>query len=223
MKVAIVTALFPCPSETFVLSQIIGALDRGVDVHIFARNRVSGFELPVYLDRYELSKRTTYYNKGFDLVKRSKIVRLLTAIKLFLASNKTTRRALFKSLNYSKFGKKAFSLQCFYTVYSFSNTGLEDFDIVHCQFGTLGQYAAVLKQVGVIKGSLITSFHGYDLSVYLKNEGKCSYSSLFRCGDLFLPISSFWKNKLIELGCPEEKIIIHRMGVETDKFLPHHL
>ena len=126
---------------------------------------------------------------------------------------------LLKSLNYKKFGIKAFSLQYFYDAYAFSNLNLDKFDIVHCHFGTLGKFAVILKEVGIIKGCLITSFHGYDLSVHLSKVGKDSYAQLFKYGDLFLPISDFWKNKLVTLGCPKEKIIVHRMGVDTEKFL----
>lgn len=219
MKVAIVTVLFPCPSETFVLSQIKGLLDRSVDVHIFAHGKAADFELSDVPDKYNLLKRTTYYETSTDVIPRSKLIRILTALKLFLKSNAATKYSLLKSLNYKIFGKKALSLQSFYTVYSFSNIGLDDFDVVHCQFGTLGQLAAVLKEVGIIKGSIITSFHGYDLSVYLDKVGKNAYAQLFRCGDLFLPISLFWERKLIKLGCPEDRIIVHRMGVDMGQFL----
>ncbi len=33
-----------------------------------------------------------------------------------------------------------------------------------------------------------------------------------------LPISNLWKNKLIEMGCPPEKIHVTRMGIEPEKF-----
>ncbi len=218
MKVAIITVLFPCPSETFVLSQIKGLLDRKVDVQIFAREKVAEFELPEFSDKYNLKKKTIYYGEVLDLVPRSKLLRVFTALKLFLKSSNTTRLTLLKSLNYRRFGKKALSLQSFYITYAFSNIGLEQFDVVHCQFGTLGQIAAVLKEVGIIRGSIITSFHGYDISVYLDKVNNNPYTQLFRCGDQFLPISFFWKQKLIKLGCPEDRIIVHRMGVDMEKF-----
>lgn len=187
-------------------------------MRIFARDKAVDFELPEVSDKYNLKKRTTYYGGSLNLTQRSKLFRILTALKLYLKSSITTKRSLLKSLNYKIFGKNALTLQCFYTAYSFSNIGLEDFDVVHCQFGTIGRLAAVLKEVGIIRGSIITSFHGYDLSVYLDKVGKNPYAQLFRCGELFLPISHFWKNKLIKLGCPEDRIIVHRMGVDIEKF-----
>jgi len=167
VKVAIVTVLFPCPSETFILSQIIGLLDRGVDVQIFAREKASGAKLPGELAKYNLAGRITYYSTELASIPRSKLLRILNAIQVFLRSSGALKTALLKSLNFIKLGKKALSLQYFYTTHAFSKFSLERFDIVHCQFGTLGQFGAILKEVGIIKGHLITSFHGYDLSVHL--------------------------------------------------------
>ena len=48
---------------------------------------------------------------------------------------------------------------------------------------------------------------------------KNPYKQLFRLGVLFLPISYFWENKLIKLGCPKDRIIVHRMGVDVDQLL----
>lgn len=67
-------------------------------------------------------------------------------------------------------------------------------------------------------GKLITVFHGYDMTSYVKQHGENVYSGLFVKGDLFLPISNNWRNKLIKLGCPEKKIRIHRMGIDVQKF-----
>jgi colanic acid/amylovoran biosynthesis glycosyltransferase len=37
-------------------------------------------------------------------------------------------------------------------------------------------------------------------------------------GDLCLPISHHWKNKLITMGCKDEKVMVHRMGVDIAQF-----
>jgi len=219
MRIAVITVLFPCPSETFVLSQIKGLLERGVDVQIFARDKAESTELSDELAKFNLAERTTYYGTELALIPRSKLLRIFKVFNVFFRSSGAIKTALLKSLNFIKFGKKAFSLQCFYIAHAFSKFGLGHFDIVHCQFGTLGQLGAVLKEVGIIQGHFITSFHGYDLSVYLDMAGKNSYAQLFKCGELFLPISLFWKQKLVELGCPEDKIIVHRMGVDIEQLL----
>jgi len=56
------------------------------------------------------------------------------------------------------------------------------------------------------------------MSAYIKKYGKDTYKNLFEKGDLFLTISERWKHELINLGLEEEKILVHRMGVDTRKF-----
>ena len=217
MRVAVITVLFPCQSETFVLSQIIGLLDRGVDVQIYAREKSADATLPEGIRKYNLNQRTKYYGTDSVSKPKYKLHRFLNALIIFLKSKKSIKYFLIKSLNYKKFGRRKLSLQDFYNVYAFSKLEIDKFDIVHCQFGTLGKIFSVLKQVGMIKCKLITSFHGYDLSVYLNQAGYHSYSQLFQSGDLFLPISDYWESRLISLGCPMDKILVHRMGVDIKK------
>jgi colanic acid/amylovoran biosynthesis glycosyltransferase len=76
-----------------------------------------------------------------------------------------------------------------------------------------------LKNVGVIKGKVITTFHGYDISLLVKSRKINFYDNLFKNGDLFLPISEKWKSELIKLGCEEKKIVVHKMGVDLAKFV----
>jgi colanic acid/amylovoran biosynthesis glycosyltransferase len=77
----------------------------------------------------------------------------------------------------------------------------------------------LLREIGAIEGKLVTVFHGFDITLLLKEQRERIYKRLFETGDLFLPISEHWKHRLIELGCPEEKIIVHRMGVDCNRFL----
>jgi len=75
-----------------------------------------------------------------------------------------------------------------------------------------------LRELGFFQAKVVTSFRGVDLSRSLKLKGKKVYDELFKKGDLFLPVSDYFKNRLIELGCNEEKIIVHRSGIKLDKF-----
>jgi colanic acid/amylovoran biosynthesis glycosyltransferase len=73
-----------------------------------------------------------------------------------------------------------------------------------------------LKELGIFIGKIIC-IHGYDITI-VDAYGKDVYKNLFDQGDLFLPISERWKNKLIYLGCCEKKIKVHRMGVDVDRY-----
>ena len=75
-----------------------------------------------------------------------------------------------------------------------------------------------LKEIGLVKGKLITHFRGYDLSKNINFEGKNTYSNLFRKGDYFLANSNYFMNKAIQLGCEKEKIRTLFSGINIDKF-----
>jgi len=108
-------------------------------------------------------------------------------------------------------------LVLFYQIVAFLKKGPHD--VIHCHFGPNGNLAVVLKDLGVIRSKIITAFHGYDLTCHMRSYGDNVYDYLFTKGDLFLPISEYWKNRLIKLGCCKDKIVVHRMGVDTNKFL----
>jgi glycosyltransferase involved in cell wall biosynthesis len=77
---------------------------------------------------------------------------------------------------------------------------------------------------------LIVTFHGSEVTLtdlryqkrtaagfrhYLANREKLS-----KDGTLFLVVSRFIRRKLLEQGFPEEKVLVHYTGVDTNKFQP---
>ena len=91
------------------------------------------------------------------------------------------------------------------------------YDIVHCQFGTLGHLGLLLKETGLVRGKLVISFRGYDISSYTKARGSHVYGELFRKGDLFLCVSEHIREKIVRLGCDPQKAIVHRSGAAVKK------
>jgi len=93
----------------------------------------------------------------------------------------------------------------------------ESVKLIHAHFGQNG-YAS-LKLKTKLNVPLITSFYGYDSGrlskVFLKY-----YKELIAQGDMFLVLSEDMKSDLLDLGFPEEKILIHHLGVDVDKFTP---
>jgi len=96
---------------------------------------------------------------------------------------------------------------------------IHDYDIIICQFGTLGQKFVEIKKNLGLKAKIITCFRGYDISREIKEKGKHIYDSLFEKGDYFLPVCNYFRNILIELGCPEHKIRVHHSAVDFKKFV----
>ena len=209
MKIAFIVGGFPTLSETFILNQITGLLDMGHDLEIFAEFNPKEKKVHPDIEKYQLMRRVHYFN-----IPHNKIKRILKAIFLIIKNFHKAPLKILKSLNVFKYGKTALSLRLLYIVISFLD---KKFDIIHCHFGPNGIIGAYLKEIG-ISGKLITTFHGYDMSVFIVNNSNNIYKKLFFKGDLFLPISNYWKRKLIRLGCNEKKIIVHRTGINLEKF-----
>ena len=95
---------------------------------------------------------------------------------------------------------------------------LNDFDIIYCQFGDLGNQFAEMKREGKLKSKLVVCFRGgYDINIKpLRNKNM--YDNLFEYGDLFLANCNHFKNILIELGCNPQKIIVHSSSTDLSLF-----
>jgi colanic acid/amylovoran biosynthesis glycosyltransferase len=63
----------------------------------------------------------------------------------------------------------------------------------------------------------VTSFRGFDITKFLATRPGY-YEELFRCGDLFLPVSKSLRDKLLANGCPAERIRILHSGIDCSRF-----
>ena len=213
MKIAFFVEKFPTLSETFVLNQITGLIDRGHDVDIYAD--IPSNEPTIHLDvkKYNLLDCTYYCPQ----IPSNLLWRVLKGFGLLFANFLKDPVLLLRSLNVFKYGKKAASFRILYTAIPLLRKRPQ-YDIIQCHFGKNGLKAVFLKDIGAIQGKLITAFHGLDLSGFVKTLGDRIYDPLFDKGNLFLPISEFWRRRLMELGCDRDKIIVHRMGIDCSKF-----
>jgi colanic acid/amylovoran biosynthesis glycosyltransferase len=64
---------------------------------------------------------------------------------------------------------------------------------------------------------IVTSIRGSDVTVFLKKHPGI-YRELFREGHLFLPVCEFLKERLIQEGCEEKKIVVLYSGIDCSKF-----
>ena len=212
MRIAfLVGEVFPSLSKTFIINQITGLMDRGHEVDIYANMPDS--QQPTHGDviKYQLQKHT-YYNR----TPKKRLWRLLKTPGILLTNFWQNPGVILRSLNGNKYGKKATSLVLLHQIIPHLNR--QPYDIVHCHFGFEGLKSILLRDLGLLQGKLIVTFHGVDITRYLREKGDRVYQQLFEQGDLFLPISDLWKQKSIELGCPESKIQVHHMGIDESSF-----
>lgn len=209
MKIAFIIGAFPTLSETFILNQITGLLDLGCAIEIFAQTNPKDKKIHSDIEKYQLMDKVHYFD-----MPHNKSMRVSKAIFLIIKNFYKSPLKILKSLNIFKYGKTALSLKLLYLLIPFLD---KNFDVIYCHFGTNGIYGTYLKEIG-INGKLVTTFHGYDMSGFIKSNSNNVYKKLFLNGDLLLPISDYWKKKLIRLGCSDKKIIVHRMGINLEKF-----
>ena len=98
--------------------------------------------------------------------------------------------------------------------------------LIHAHFGLNGSLALPLART--LKIPMLVTFHGSDATkkdeyvrrsishqVYFRRR-----EALKREAKLFIAVSEFIKAKLVEQGFPQDKIIVHHIGVDTEVFQP---
>jgi colanic acid/amylovoran biosynthesis glycosyltransferase len=88
--------------------------------------------------------------------------------------------------------------------------------LLHAHFGTRGWAALGLKKFLGVR--LVTTFYGYDAWLLPKSHPVWlrRFADLFREGDAFLVEGPAMRQRLIEIGCPSEKIRIRTLGVDLE-------
>ena len=209
MKIAFIVNSFPKLSESFIVNQITGLLDFGHDVEIFANFNPRESEVNTDVLLYSLEKRT-HYNHIPQIKTLCRLKAFCQIVKNFI----THPIRMSKTLKYLFFRHHGFSYKLLnYAIHFFG----KNYDIIHAHFGPAGNIGAFLKKTGV-KGKLVTTFHGYDVTTYVRKMGQDVYKNLFDCGDMFTYNSNATREKILTLGCPPERTIKHPMGIHLEKF-----
>ena len=212
MRIAFLVDTFPVISETFIVNQIVGLINRGHDIHIYAKNRGNMSKYHTDITKYNLLEKTTFLEQA----PRNYLWRFIKGLKLFLLNFHKAPLAFLYSFNFIKYGKKALSLRLMYSILQMLES--EPYDIIHCQFGMHGIEGMLYRDIGALKGKLITSFRGYDISYYLQEQGDDVYNDLLVQGDFFLANCEFFRQRAIKLGCDPQKIVVHGSGIDCSRF-----
>ena len=211
MKIAVFVNQFPKASETFILNQIIGLIDRGHTVDIFAYYGSEDHIEDAQLRKYELLDRTRYLTApigGKEL--------LMAAMEATLKRGWKRPLHLMRSINLVPIGSQRISLEMLCRHRFLLERSA--YDIIHCHFGPVGIFGQHLREIGALEGPLLTTFHGYDIGSYVREHGTGAYGALFRKGDAFTCSSHFVRKKLIAAGCNPAKIFLFKLGTDLARF-----
>ena len=203
MKAAAIVYDFPSLSQTFVLAQIEGLIRLGCDVRIFADGADTTALSDGGPDR-EMMDRVTYFGLPFRRLREA-----LAALQGRFSDSSPTPASPLRARAPRKSPRLRFEARGFRNENSFG--------VIHAHFGPNGVRAIRLRGMGVISGPVVTSFYGYDVGRIAARHG---YGDLFRDGEAFIALSDHMRNSLLELGSPPDRTIVHRLGVDLQRFRP---
>ena len=193
---------FPKISETFVLGHILGMREHHIDVDILARDA-----------SHELLQHRAVSENG--LLDRTHVIspRLRTARRLaFLRGLAAAARRYPKARRYLwRYPPESDLVRALGAAAELGQA----VQIVHAHFGPNGIFAGKLIAGGVFPGAkLVTSFHGYDATSYVTEQGPGVYAKLFAQGDAFLANGNDMRERLFRLGCDWGKIAVLPIGID---------
>ena len=91
--------------------------------------------------------------------------------------------------------------------------------VLHAHFGSSALPSSTLAQALGIP--LVVTYHGMDITVAAKNEAEVERRKrAFAAADRVIAVSGFIADALRRAGCPDDKITLHFIGVDTDRFTP---
>ncbi|MFV0572539.1 MAG: glycosyltransferase [Xanthomarina gelatinilytica] len=207
---------FPTVSQTFVVNQIIAAKTQGYQVCVLTQKLgdLTQSSQQVLIEKYDLLKDTTVLDYQ---IPKNKIAQLLVGCRYGLRYLKFWIEPL-------KIHWKHRLLNLPFLIHFYSQW--QHIDVFHVQFALGSTAIAEMKDIGLIKAKLITTFHGHD--AHFKNRHVLkylcnSYSTLFKVSDYVTVNTPFLKTQVIKLGCPKERLKVIPMAIDIAYFKPESI
>ena len=245
MRIAFFANKFPVVSETFILRQIVGLIDLGHDVTIFAAWHPEQRD-PVHskFEKYNLLQRTVYLD---DLIPRESgywaapvwplsgrtwtpesnrpvrnFWRAMQAVPTFLASAAAFPQLALQLVSPAGYGEDALSLAALYRC-AVLRRWKHHFDIAHAHFGPIGGSFRFVRELWNVP--FVVSFHGYDFCTFPRLHGRDMYRELFQTADVITVGSNYAAEQVKRLGCAGAKLKKLSVGVPLNDvvFRERHL
>lgn len=196
LRIAYLVKNYPASYETFIETQISGVASQGHTVDVIAMRPQAGSSDVTN----ELSVRYSARVPGNRLLRAAKTLTLAGYCAKFSHDCGWLRCTRELALN-----------RLVYNAWPFRRHSR--YDIIHCQFATLGMVAVQLRALGLLHGQIVTSVRGHDMNRLL-HATRERREQLFDEGDLFLPVCDYFRDRLIAVGCDPQKVVVHRTGID---------
>ncbi|HEX7122727.1 MAG TPA: glycosyltransferase [Gemmatimonadaceae bacterium] len=202
MRIAFLASRFPAASETFVRIQVEELLRRGHDVTVFTFASDGGADPLLAAGLRLVYPAARAGRPGARMAALLRLLSIPSALRAglpWIVGCKAARRTW------------RMQLQPF-------DSPVRDFDVIYAQFGPMGLLGSHLRRVGLLTGKLVTAWMGYDVTREPFTYGPRLYQPLFEDGDLHLACSDYLRRRLLELGAPEARTHVHRLGIDLSQF-----
>ncbi len=197
------------------MDQMIGLLQAGHEIDIIATNVGGQPKIHPDIERFRLIDRTRYMGIPDNLY-----LKLLKVVWLIIINFHKAPHGIFRSLQFWSYGCWALDpyLRVIYGTILFLTQGENRYDVIHCHYGPSGVMGVYLRQIGVVKGKIITSFHGSDAYVYPKQWQRNVYENLFKLLDICTVGTHYLGQTVQALGAKAETIHKLPVGLDLTKF-----
>ena len=215
LRIGFFVPFFPQRSETFVIDQAADFLEAGHDVEIFCLSGArSGRGHPAVAE-HGLMDRTRALMSP-DRYRRDKVLRAAyRAVRHFPRSLGPLRMVLRPDIGR---GMPVATTAAAMGVLSHARRTPLEFDVLQVHFGPMGTVVDALREMGLVQGPMVVSFHGSDASTALRADPD-RYAPLFDRAEAFTVNSSFLLDRLAAMGAPRERTVRIPMGVDPDRFV----
>lgn len=211
-KIVFKTHAFPNFSETFVVLNIVGAIQQGYDVAIITNHKKDTFSS----SQAELLKQYNVLDKVVSFKQpRKRKSRLFKGLKALL--NPIVFYYFIKCCIY----KKTLYLDYLYELqfyFAYRNCA-----VFHVHFAHTTGNIALFKQIGFIKSKLLVTFHGYDAFAETKeieDKLKLQYALLFKTADKISVNTVFLRDMVSKISTNAYPLSIIPNGIDLLFFKP---
>lgn len=211
LRITLVVGVFPALSETFVLDQIIYLLDRGHDVRIVAFESRDEAAVHAEVARYDLLSRTRYLARPKSALDKM----LLTAAAIRAAGGGLIETGFAMRRARRLDGEVGYLTTLAALVLALAEQAPPD--VFLCHFGQNGSLTLRAAEALGWTMPVATIFHGFDLTMLVKQNGQRIYKHLLSSGALFLPACDFFAELLLKMGAPPDRVMVQRMCVSIEK------
>ncbi len=215
MRVVVIANRFPAISETFVLNQVTGLLERGHDVRIVSLQQLGSERQHPDVAKQRLMERVVFAQALSTKRWENRATSIMIGCRAVLRDVRLAR-AFLRPRFWLRHGVTA-SLRL---ADCLSRIG--DVDIVHAHFGPIGLAMAKLRLEDVMPCPLVVTFHGSDINA---RQAKCSsveyYRPVFQAADRITVGTQFMAEQVAAIAPTGARApVILPMGVDVRKF-PH--